>query len=187
MQNPANRAIRVMILAAILNLGIQISPTRADTPAALSAINDTADRICGIVVARGETSSTKVTGEVRAELSGLAKNLASIGVEGAGDITSSSYLGMLQSDLPATLKDIRDCKLKVLESLKAIVLPGAAQPQNPNAPAAIINPIQQQCMELSEQVRTRSFTSGMVTSYGEDVARKAVEAMKELGCASMKR
>lgn len=136
MRNPAHHAIRATILAAVLNMGAQIPPARADTPAALSAIADTADRVCGILAAQGEADSTKVTGEVRAELSGLAKRLASLGMSGAGDIASSKYQGMLQSDLPSTLKDIRDCKLKVLDKLQATVLPGTTQPSGPGAPSA---------------------------------------------------
>ena len=133
------RPIWAMMLAALLNTGIQTHPTRAartDTPAALSAIADTADRICGILSTRGEANTTKITGDIRAELSGLAKRLASIGVSGSNDITSSGYQGMLQKDLPAALKDVRDCKLQVLDKLQATVLPGTTQLSSPGAPSA---------------------------------------------------
>ncbi len=132
----ACRPIWAMVLATVLTVGIHIRPAQADTPAALSAIADTADRICGILATRGEANTTKVTGEVHAELSGLAKRLASVGVSGSSDIASSNYQGMLQQDLPATLKDIRDCKLKVFDKLQATVLPGTTQPSGPGAPSA---------------------------------------------------
>jgi hypothetical protein len=129
-------AIPVQIIAFILVSSIKITFAWGDTPAALTAIADTADRICGIVATQGETQSSKVAGEVKAELSGLARRLASVGVSGAGDITSSSYQGVLQQDLPTTLRDVRDCKLKVFDRLVATVLPGVVVPSGAGAPSA---------------------------------------------------
>jgi hypothetical protein len=109
----------------------------ADTGAALSAIADTADRICGIVATQGEASGSKIGGDVHAELSGLAKRLATLGVAATGDITSSKYQGVLQQDLPSTLKDTRECKLQVLDKLRATILPaGLGQQPGPGAPNA---------------------------------------------------
>ncbi len=118
--------------------GLQCHMARAaDTGAALSAIADTADRICGMVATQGEASGSKINGDVHTELNGLAKRLASLGVSGSGNITSSKYEGVLQQDLPTTLKDARDCKLKVLDKLQAaVLLPGIAQPSGPGAPSA---------------------------------------------------
>jgi len=108
----------------------------ADTPAVLTAIADTADRICGIVAAEGQTQSSKISGDVKAELSGLARRLASVGISGAGDITSSSYQGILQQDLPIALKDVRECKLKIFDKLAGTLLPGVAAPSSAQAPPA---------------------------------------------------
>jgi hypothetical protein len=102
----------------------QQSTYAADTGATLSAIADTADRICGIVATHGEASAGNAAGDVHAELSGLAKRLASLGVSAKGDITSSSYQGVLQQDLLTALKENSDCKLKVLDKLQATILPG---------------------------------------------------------------
>jgi len=85
---------------------------------ALQEITNTADKICGIVAAKGETSTVAVKGQVNAELNGLAKRLANLGISGTGDITSSSYEGIVQQDLTSTLKDVRECKLKVFERLE---------------------------------------------------------------------
>ena len=102
----AARSLAVLLIAAL-----QVCSVRSDdTPAALNSISDTADRICGIVTTQGETHSSSVSGDVHAELSGLARYLASIGVSGAGEIASSNYQNVLQQDLPAALRDARDCK-----------------------------------------------------------------------------
>lgn len=117
-----------------------VSALGADTGPALNAITDTADRICGIVATQGEVSGSKIEGDVHAELSGLAKKLASLGFGGTGDISSSKYQGVLQQDLPTTLKDTRECKLRVLDKLQAVLLPlGGQQPRGPGAlPASLI-------------------------------------------------
>lgn len=132
----ARRPLWMLASATIVGATTQSNPARADTAAALTAIADTADRICGIVVTQGEAGSSKVQGEIRAELNGLARRLANIGGSGTVDITSSKYQGLLQQDLPTTLKDIRECKLKVLRQLQATVLPGTAQVSGPSAPSS---------------------------------------------------
>ena len=124
----------VALVATTLSLRPDVA-TAADTGAALGAIADTADRICGIVATQGEAAGSNVKGDVHAELNGLAKRLASLGVSGTADITSSSYQGVLQQDLPTTLKDVRECKLGVLEKLRTTLLPGIAQRTGPGAPS----------------------------------------------------
>ena len=109
-------------------------PARADTAAALTALADTADRICGIVSTQGEAGSSKVQGDIHAELNGLARRLATLGGSGSVDISSSKYQGLLQQDLPTALKDLRECKLRVFQQLQAVILPGTVQQAGVGAP-----------------------------------------------------
>jgi hypothetical protein len=113
---------------------IQPTPARADTAAALTAIADTADRICGIVSTQGEAGSSKAQGDIHAELNGLARRLATLGGSGAVDISSSKYQGLLQQDLPTALNDLRKCKLEVFHKLQTTVLPGTVQQSGTGAP-----------------------------------------------------
>jgi hypothetical protein len=76
-----------------------------------------------------------VAGDVKAELKGLAKHLADLGVSGTGSINSDEYVGVLRPDLPSALNSVRDCKLKVFDKLeqKLITRSGQAdmaEPQN---------------------------------------------------------
>jgi hypothetical protein len=98
------------------------------TQQALKAITDTADRICGTVSPSGQSNSFKVTGDVKAELSGLVKKLADLGIIGSGEVSSTAYEGVLQQELSSTLKDVRDCKLKTLQILKERLLPAQSNP-----------------------------------------------------------
>jgi len=101
------------LVPAITLCEAAIQPTfaRADNAAALTAIADTADRICGIVSTQGDVGSSKVQGDIHAELNGLARRLATLGGSGSVDISSSQYQGLLQQDLPTALRDVRECKL----------------------------------------------------------------------------
>jgi hypothetical protein len=109
-------------------LGVFSSQTYADPNAdALKAIAETADRICGTVAAAGSYQNTEVTGDVKAQLRGLAKYLADLGISGTGSISSDEYVGLLRSDLPSALGSIRDCKLKVFEKLEQKLIAGSEQ------------------------------------------------------------
>jgi hypothetical protein len=113
-------------LSALLITGVIAQQANTD---ALKAVADTADRICGVLATSGEKQSTTVSGQVKGELSGLAKKLADLGIQGTGSIESSSYAGVLQTDLASSLSNQRDCKLKVFGSLADKVIVPVDRPQ----------------------------------------------------------
>src|ERR1700736_2702884 len=85
----------VGFFSAFLLLGVPPALAQ-DSQRALNAITDTAEKLCGNVVASGQYNYMTVKGDVKAELSGLVKRLADLGISGTGDVTSSSYEGILQ-------------------------------------------------------------------------------------------
>jgi hypothetical protein len=114
-----SRMLAGMVGAALVIVG-RLSSSHADTTTdALIAIRSTADGICGVVAAAGESQSVQVSGDVKAQLTGLAKRLADLGVSGAGSLASDSYIGVLRPDLAATLDSQRDCKFKIFDILQA--------------------------------------------------------------------
>jgi hypothetical protein len=119
----------------------------------LEAITATADRICNVVTTEGSTESAKVSGEVKAELSGLAKRLANLGVSGTGAIDSSEYHGLLQQDLALALKDNASCKTHVFDKLIDKLVPSQDHKSSENA-----NP--------EMQVRINSYTGILLTNEG---------------------
>jgi len=85
---------------------------------ALDLITTTADRICNIVRLAGTSQSLKVTGDVKAQLSGLIKQLADIGITGAADFSTDQYEGVLRADLAATVERNAECKFKIFDKLQ---------------------------------------------------------------------
>jgi hypothetical protein len=93
--------------------GLAGVPARADTAGVLDEISSTAERLCGYVAQSGRSNNVQVTGDVKAELSGLAKKLADLGISGTGALTTTEYEGVLQEELTTALRDVRDCKIKI--------------------------------------------------------------------------
>jgi hypothetical protein len=112
-----------LTIAGLISVAILPVYGQDATHQALNEITDTADRICGTVAQSGQYDSFKVSGSVKAELTGLVKKLANLGVIGSGEVSSAHYESVLQQELAHTLKDVRDCKLKTLEILKDTLLP----------------------------------------------------------------
>lgn len=123
-------------LALMVGSGcVGLSPAHADMTSALAAITETADRICNNVPTSGEHQRAQVQGDIKAEVNGLLKKLAELGIAGTGEYTSDEYVGVLQSDLPAVLKDNAACKLRVFMILQEKMLPTTTQPPQAPAPA----------------------------------------------------
>lgn len=85
---------------------------------ALNIVADFADRICKNIPLEGTGSDLELSGNAKAELSGLINKIADLGIEGAAKYNSSKYQGLLQKDLATVLKNSMDCKLEVFKSLK---------------------------------------------------------------------
>jgi hypothetical protein len=91
---------------------------------ALKAITESASSICNTVKTEGSSQSVEVSGDVKAELSGIAKKLADLGISGAGKYTSEKHdMTVLQQDLSNTIKSNSDCRKSVLELLKDKMIP----------------------------------------------------------------
>lgn len=86
--------------------------------AALDAIANAADRVCNIIRPAGQSQSLRITGDVKAELNGLIRQLADLGISGAENFNTEKYEGVLREDLAGSLKSSAECKLKVFETLQ---------------------------------------------------------------------
>lgn len=96
---------------------------------ALKAITQTAIEICNEIKTQGHSSSVEASGNVKAKLSGVAKKLVDLGVEGSGKYTTQEHeITVLQQDLASAIKYNADCKKGVLELLQKSMLPTTQAP-----------------------------------------------------------
>lgn len=84
---------------------------------AIELIKNTAELICGDYQVSGSSSETEITGKAKAELRGLAKQLADLGIQGAANLDVEKYEGVLRRELHKELADVRRCRLIVWRDL----------------------------------------------------------------------
>lgn len=84
---------------------------------ALRQITETAAAICGEFEREGFKNSTEIEGKINAEVAGLLNKLVDVGVEGAAQLNSSEYAGLLQEDLESDRLDVRNCKKEIFSKL----------------------------------------------------------------------
>lgn len=89
---------------------------------ALKLISDFADDLCTKIPLTGGTDSLELSGNAKAELKGLAKQIADLGFEAAAKSKDAEYQGVLQRDLAKTLKENTDCRREVWRDLNGRLL-----------------------------------------------------------------
>jgi hypothetical protein len=121
-------SILLMLLVPPLGAAFAQNPN-AQNKEALQIISDFADRLCSKVPLEGSGSTVDLSGTGKAELDGLLKKMASLGIQGSAKYQQSQFQGLLQKDLVAALKTSTDCKLKVFEALKDKLLSAVNAPK----------------------------------------------------------
>lgn len=123
-----SKKLRVYGIIIAINLFAQFpQPTYAEPDLdrqrqALNIIADFADRFCKNIPLEGTGGEIELSVQAKAELSGIVKKLASLGIEGAGKYQTSEYEGLLQKDITEALKSSVDCRLKIWQDLKSSLL-----------------------------------------------------------------
>jgi hypothetical protein len=114
-------AIASISLAVVLGTSVITSAYSQSLEAqaqALGLITNAADKLCGIVGHAGSSQSLKVVGDVKAQLNGLIKQLADLGISGAADFTADQYQEVIRADLATTIQRNAECKLRVFDKLQ---------------------------------------------------------------------
>jgi hypothetical protein len=91
---------------------------------ALNMIAAFANDICGGLEDHGEKTSMQLSGELNAEIKGLLKKLAGLGISGTAAFENEAYQGVLQKDLASLLKDKIECRKMVIMEFKILVPTG---------------------------------------------------------------
>lgn len=119
--------ISVLLYAALLRpISLEAQPDLGTQTKALDMIADFADRLCNSVPTEGTSQNLELSGQAKAELTGVLKAVSDLGIEGAAKYQKSTYQGVLQRDLASLLKNSANCRLEVWKDLKDRLLPSTS-------------------------------------------------------------
>jgi hypothetical protein len=128
-------ALMTFICLSATNTGASADDLQ-DKSAVLTLITKTAADLCNNIPLQGRSTQVELSGEAKAELNSLIKFLTDLGIQGASNINSEEYTGLLQNDLGSLVianPDVinqSDCRLKVFEKLKDDLLPRSQVPRD---------------------------------------------------------
>lgn len=106
----------------MLSLSAAAEPTYDQRKQALDLIANFADRFCKDIPLEATADSLELSGQAKAQLHGIVRKLAGLGIEGAGQYQSSEYQGLLQEDIVEGLRYSMDCRLQIWKDLKSTFL-----------------------------------------------------------------
>lgn len=182
-------SIFVFLLSSISSA----EPTLEQRAEALQAISDFADRFCKEVPLQGKSDAVDLTGQARAELDGIIKKLASLGIEGEGRYSNSEFQGLIQKDLSEALKSNVDCRRMLWNDLRRMLFSEPMRgDSNSLPPESALNASTIIAIDKSAQfhgVGYRDMPNGrridrivILDSQSDDTA-KELAALKESGVA----
>ncbi|MFN3253829.1 hypothetical protein [Roseibium album] len=125
-------------LIALCFLGSQAIGQEMDKKA-VGMIMEAASGICGEIANKGSSTAFSAEGEGVAELKGLAKKLATLGIDAGIQFSDEKYIGVLREELSSERVDARNCRLNVFEQLLATI----ETPLEPKATTAKKNVFEQ--------------------------------------------
>jgi hypothetical protein len=101
----------------------QVNETLAMQRTALKDITDAAERICNSIPLSGTSQSAELSGQAKAEVNGVIKKVAELGVQGAGKYQTSEFSNVLQRDLAQAIQTNANCKQTVFGVLVDRMIP----------------------------------------------------------------
>jgi hypothetical protein len=123
----------------------QANETLSMQRTALKDITDAAERICNSIPLSGASQSAELSGQAKAEVNGVIKKVAELGVQGAGKYQTSEFSNVLQRDLAQAIQTNANCKQTVFNVLVDRMIPAkssaspsglaVAQPDAPKSPS----------------------------------------------------
>ena len=101
----------------------QVNETLAMQRTALKDITEAAERICNSIPLSGTSQSAELSGQAKAEVNGVIKKVADLGVQGAGKYQTSEFSNVLQRDLAQAIQTNANCKQTVFSVLVDRMIP----------------------------------------------------------------
>ena len=117
-------AMRLNLASIVLVLPLLLEPSVPKAQAAdprleaMDAIANAAIKVCDVAKAAGNSQRDDVKAEVKVQLSGFAKFLASVGLAAEGSHDVEQWVGPTQDQIPHVVEVISDCRLKATIEFK---------------------------------------------------------------------
>ena len=119
------RRLMPILVAVVLCSANSIAAQEYEAEKILKLISDFAEQLCPKVPLQGRENTFEISGQAKAELTGLLKKLSDLGFQGAAKYRQAEFEGFLQKDLLAATRDSTECKLKVTTLLSTKLLAAA--------------------------------------------------------------
>jgi hypothetical protein len=156
-------------------LHAQTTPMLELQTKALQVMSNAAERICNSISTSGNTRSAELSGNAKAALTGVIKNIAELGMDGAGKYQTTEYNNVLQQDLANAIRTNADCKKAVFDTLVDRMLPKQSGLNSP--PAVAVHPTDRKLVFQNSYLRatvkqaaSNKMTAFAPTSYNNSVS-----------------
>lgn len=108
----------------IVVLSVSVYSTSAsaiDVKTASKLINEMSETICGKMFYDSKTNQASLSGEATTKVNNLLAKIAELGGTVKGNVSTTGYYGVAQSDLPETIKSSQACRTHIFDSLSGLL------------------------------------------------------------------
>ncbi len=151
------KARHVLALLLVLSSSSVYGESPALDKEIVITIRDFVEQMCPTIPLEESSSSTELSGNTKAELKGLLKKLADLGIQGALKYQESNYQGLLQNDLYAATRDSTNCKMNVSTMMlgKLLDATSTALPRLPASARDELSGLTMEGLNLKQELERR--------------------------------
>lgn len=129
MKAPATRITNLALPALFFAFAHSTSFALTSQQQALKDIQEFANNICTRVPLTSSSTKVELNGQAKAELDGIVKKLANLGISGAANYKSVESINVLQTELASMLKHSDDCRERMANKLiDKLITPATVAP-----------------------------------------------------------
>ncbi len=129
---PYHRTILCLLSSTLLATPHAVADNLDQAQKALNMIQESAIKMCGETSTKHTSSSLELSGKSKAELKNLISKLMGLKIQGAAKYQTSESEGVLQKDLAGELKDTRNCRRDLFQSLQKKLVPDLSSQSGSN-------------------------------------------------------
>jgi hypothetical protein len=144
-------------------------------------IEEFAAHICHTVYQEGQNNEKELSGDAKAQLSGVISKLVDLNGGVAARLNDQKYQGVLQQQLASALKESADCQKDVFHTLVDRMLPPAAAAASPPTPGPAPYAVQTKSVALPKVTQRIYVFTSTGRSADQDVADDLAAALKDEG------